>query len=131
MTTKRIQTLAAIEELLDEVKVRNWSLATDAQIQGAMNEISNWQTRKLKIGSDFQEYIAMTTRWYPAQLDEPGSEYANLKEKVEEFNSGFIHAISDIKQEDTDRNLGTLEKAPTSLMKYPQFGGAETQDYFK
>ena len=32
MTTTRIQTLAEIEQLGAEVRVRNWSLASDAQV---------------------------------------------------------------------------------------------------
>ena len=33
-------------------------------------------TFKLKIGSEFQEYLAMVTRWYLEQLEGSGSEYA-------------------------------------------------------
>ena len=54
-----------------------------------------------------------------------------MKTEVENFNSDFIGAIDNLKEEDRDRNLGTLEKTPTSLMEYPQFGGLDSQCYFK
>ena len=76
MTTKSIQIQAETTQLIAEVKVWNWSLVSDAQIQEAMNKIKDWETRKLKIGSDFQEYLAMITRWYPSQISAPGCEYA-------------------------------------------------------
>ena len=50
---------------------------------------------------------------------------------MEEFNSKFIEGIGWIKEQERDRNLGTLEKTPTSLMDYPKFKGQDSHCYFK
>ena len=73
----------------------------------------------------------MVETWFMDQISQPGSEYSNLKNEVEDFNSEFLEAISTIKEQDRDRNLGNLEKAPTSLMDYPKFKGQDSQCYFK
>ena len=44
----------------------------------------------------------------------------------------IIGAINNInykynKEQDRDRNLGTLERTPTSLMEYPKFGVLDSQ----
>ena len=57
------------------------------------------------------------------QVSQPGSEYSNLKTEVEDFNAEFLTAIGWIKEQDRDRNLGTLEKTPNSLMDFTEFGG--------
>ena len=81
-----------------------------------MQRITDWECRKLKVGTDFQEFLAMITNWHPDQLLQPGSEYNNLKAEVESFYSNFSDTIENIKKEDRDRSLGTLEKTPTSLL---------------
>ena len=72
-----------------------------------------------------------TKDWNPSDVSQEGSEYSNLKLQVEDFNAQFLTAIGRIKEQEKDRNLGTLEKAPTSLMSYPQFSGLYTQCYFR
>ena len=100
-SSKKMQCQAEMSQLLEEVRVRNWTGATDAQIQEAMKSIKDWQARKLKIGSVFQEYTAMMTRWHPSTLEVAGSEYSNMKIEVENFKSDFEVAMDDIKKEDT------------------------------
>ena len=43
----------------------DWDDAEDAQIQDAMQRVREWESRKLKVGTDFQEYISMVTKWHP------------------------------------------------------------------
>ena len=131
MTTKLIRIQGALNQLLTEVRVMNWDNAEDAKIHDAIQRVRGWESRKLSVGTDFQDYEAMVTKWHPPQLTQPGSEYTNLKTEVENFYSDFTGAIANIKEEDRDRNLGTLEKTPTSLMEYPQVGGLDIQCYFK
>ena len=76
MTRQKIQCKADMKQLLEEVKDRRWSTGSAYQLKEALNRIKDWQTRKLKIGSEFQEYLAMVTRWYLEQLEGSGSEYA-------------------------------------------------------
>ena len=76
MTRQKIQCKADMKQLLEEVKVRRWKTGSAYQLKEALNRIKDWQTRKLKIGSEFQEYLAMVTRWYLEQLEGSGSEYA-------------------------------------------------------
>ena len=91
----------------------------------------HWENRKLKIGEDFQQYRNLVQSWKPSDLTEAGSEFSNLKLGVEDFNTQFLQAISWIKEQDQYRNLGTLEKPPTSLMSYPHFSGLDSQCYFR
>ena len=114
--TVKNQVQSAMEELLAEIKVRVWKEAEDDQVQDAMRKVSDWESRRLKVGSNFQEYKSLMTKCCHSQLTDPGSEYSNLKSEVEEFNSDFSEGIGWIKDQDRDRNLGTLEKTPTSLM---------------
>ena len=66
----------------------------------------------------------MVVKWHKHQLTQPGSEYTKLKTKLENFYPDFISAIINIKEQDRDRNLGTLDKTLSSLMEYPKLGGA-------
>ena len=111
-----------MEQLLTEVRVRDWVDAEDAQIQEDMNKVDRWKSRKFKVGENFQEYQGMIEAWLPGQLTQPGSDFKNLQKEVEDFNSDNTGVINTIRKQDWDKNLGTLEKAPTSLMDYPTFG---------
>ena len=73
----------------------------------------------------------MIEAWLPGQLTQPGSDFKNLQKEVEDFNSDFTGVINTIRKQDQDRNLGYLEKAPTSLMDYPRFWGLESECYFQ
>ena len=105
---------SAMEELLAEIKVRDWKEAEDDQVQDAMRKASDWESRRLKVGSNFQEYKSLMTKFCYSQLTDPGSEYFNLKGEVEEFHADFSEGIGWIKDQDRDRNLGTLKSTPTS-----------------
>ena len=45
---------SAMEELLNEVKVRDWEEADDVQVQEAMHKVMHWENRKLKIGESIR-----------------------------------------------------------------------------
>ena len=49
------QVQSAMEELIAEVKVRVWKEAEDDQVQDAMRKVSDWESRRLKVGSNFQD----------------------------------------------------------------------------
>ena len=59
MITKQNQVQSAMEELLAEVKVRDWEEADDAQIQEAMNRVRDWESRRLGVGDNFLDYKGM------------------------------------------------------------------------
>ena len=71
-----------------------------------MQRIRDWEIRKLKVGTDFQDYKAIVTKWH--QLSQPGSENTNLKTDVDNCYYDFVGAIANIKEEDRDRNIRTL-----------------------
>ena len=54
--TVRNQVQSAMEELLAEIKVRHWKEAEDDQVQDAMRKVRDWESRRLKVGSNFQDY---------------------------------------------------------------------------
>ena len=83
--------------MLTEVKVMDWDDAEDVQIQEAMNKVDRWESRKLKVGENFQEYQGMVEAWHPDQLTQPGSDYKNLQTEVEDFNSDFTGVINTIR----------------------------------
>ena len=66
-----------MNQLLTEVRVMDWDEAEDAQIQDDMQRVRDWESRKLKVCTDFQDYKAMVTKWPQHQLTQPGSEYSN------------------------------------------------------
>ena len=72
--------------------------AEDAQILDAMQSVRGWESRKLSVGTDFQDYEAMVTKWHKPQLTQPSSDYTNLKTEVENFYSDFTGAIANIKE---------------------------------
>ena len=131
MNTKKLQIQRGTEQLLKEVKMWVWKDAEDSTIQKAMGNIAAWNTRKLKIGEYFQDFEGMVTTWEPTQLLTVGSDFKILQEEVEDFETNFSNAIHSIEKQDGDRNLGSLEKAPTSLMDYPPFAGLDSQCYLK
>ena len=47
MATKQIQVQGVMEQLLTEVRVRDWEDAENAQFQEAMNKVDRWESRKL------------------------------------------------------------------------------------
>ena len=104
-----------MEELLDEVKVREWEEADDAQVQEALNRMIHWESRRLEIGKNFVEYKGVVQTWNPSDVSEEGSEYSNLKLQLEDFNVQFLTAVSWIKQQDKDRNLGKGSYQPDEL----------------
>ena len=67
----------------------------------------------------------------PTQICILGSDFQSLQLEVENFCIDFSNAIDRIKKQDVDRNLGSLEKAPTSLMDYPVFAGLDSQCYLR
>ena len=109
----------------------DWKDAEDSKIQEAMGNIASWKGRKLKIGEYFQDFEGMVTTWEPSQLLTLGSDFKILQLEVKDFDTDFSNAIDSIKKQDVDRNLGSLEKAPTSLMDYPPFAGLDSQCYLK
>ena len=72
----------------------------------------------------------MVEAWHPDQLTQPDSDYKNLRTEVEDFITDFTGVFNTIRKQERDRNLVTLEKAPTSLMDYPIFAGLDSQCYF-
>jgi peptide subunit release factor 1 (eRF1) len=44
LITKKNQVQSAIEELLAEVRVRDWQRAEDAQVQQAMRKVRDWES---------------------------------------------------------------------------------------
>ena len=80
-----------------------------------MGELETW---KLEVGKNFQDYKSLVSVWGRDQLSQPGSNYSNLKTDVEDFNSQLNEALKTIREQYWDRNLGTCEKVPTSLMDY-------------
>jgi hypothetical protein len=90
--------------VLAEIKVRVWKEAEDDQVQDAMRKVSDWESRRLKVGHNFQEFKGLMTKFCQDQLTDPSSEYSNLKVQVEEFNTGFSEGIGWIKDQDRDRN---------------------------
>ena len=92
---------------------------------------ATWNDRKLKISEQFLEYRAMMETWQPSQVSIPDSDYQRLEKEVKAFEKDLIKAIGEIKNQDEEKNLGSLEKAPTSLMDYPQFAGLESQCFFQ
>ena len=56
MITKRSQVQSAMEELLTEVKCRDWE---DAEVQEAMHKVRDWESRRLveDFNSEFLEAI--------------------------------------------------------------------------
>ena len=123
MDTKFNQVKSAMHQLLTEAQVLDWE---DAQIKEAMHKVDRWESRKLEVGKNFQDYKGMVSSWFKDQLSQPGSEYNNLETEVEDVNSNFSGAINTIKEQDRDRNLGTFETVPTSLMDYLRFGGLDS-----
>ncbi len=109
----------------------NWKDVEDSKIQKAMSSIAGWKARKLKIGENFQDFEVMITFWEPTELHTDGSDFKILQLEVEDFDTNFSNAIYAIEKQDIDRNLGSLEKAPTSLMDYPHFAGLDSQCYLK
>ena len=97
---KLIQIQGAMNQLLTDVRVMDWDEAEDAQIQDAMLVVRDWESRKLKVGTDFQDYKAMVTNCQQHQLTQPGSEYTSLKTEMENLYSDFIGAIINIKEQD-------------------------------
>ena len=67
----------AIKELLDEVKVRDWEEADDAQVQKAMNRMTHWEGRRLEIGKNFVEYKGLVQNWNTSDMSQEGSGYKN------------------------------------------------------
>ena len=126
VNTKKLQIQRGIEELLKEVRMWNWKDVEDSKIQKAMSNIAGWKVRKLKIGENFQDFEGMITTWEPTQLVTDGSDFKILQLEVEDFDTNFSNAIYAIEKQDIDRNLGSLEKAPTSLMDYPPFAGLDS-----
>jgi hypothetical protein len=59
MTTKLIQIHGAMNHLLTVVWVMDWD---EAKIQDAMQRVRDWESRKLKVGTNFQDYKAMVTK---------------------------------------------------------------------
>ena len=78
-----------MEQLLTEVRVRDWVDAEDAQIQEDMNKVDRWKSRKFKVGENFQEYQGMVDAWHHDWHTLPGSDYKNLETEVEDFYSDF------------------------------------------
>ena len=93
--------------MLTEVKVRDWEDAEDAHIQEAMHKVDRFESKRMKVGTDFQDYKGMVEAWFVDQISQPGSEYSNLKTEVEDFYSECLEAIITTKEQDRDRNLGT------------------------
>ena len=131
VNTKRIQIQGAMNQLLSEVMVRSWEEADDRHVQEAMRQLQTWNDRKLKIGEQFLEFQAMMETWQPSQVSTPDSDFQRLKKEVKDFEKDLVRTIGTIKNQDEERNLGSLEKAPTSLMDYPHFGGLESQCFFQ
>ena len=57
------------------------------------------------------EYKGLVQTWRPSDVSWEGSEYSNIKLQVEDFNAQFLTYIGWIREQDKDRNLGTLERA--------------------
>ena len=131
VNTKRIQIQGAMNQLLSEVMVRSWEEADDRHVQEAMRQLQTWNDRKLKIGEQFLEFQAMMETWQPSQVSTPGSDFQRLKKEVKDFEKDLVRTIGAIKNQDEERNLGSLERAPTSLMDYPHFGSLESQCFFQ
>jgi len=87
--------------------------------------------RRLKLGETFLSYKAMVETWFHEQLETPDSEFKKMEKEMKAFDETFVDTIYLIKEEDSKRNLFTLEERPTSLMEYPHFGGKDTQCYFR
>ena len=44
-----------------------------------MQKVRDWETRRLKVGDNFQDNKGMVETWFKDQVTDPGSEYSNLK----------------------------------------------------
>ena len=87
MDTKFNQVKSAMHQLLTEPQVMDWEDPEDVQIQQAMHKVVRWETRRLEVDKNFQDYGSLVSIWARDQISQPGSNYSNLKTDVTDFNS--------------------------------------------
>ena len=85
----------------------------------------------MEVGNLFLTYKAWFKTHHTDLMDDPQSSYRKMKKEVENFNDKFEEVLAELDGEDKKQNLFTLEDGPASIIEFPQFGGKDSQCYFK
>ena len=65
-----------------------------------------------------------------SELSTPGSRYLTVKTRVRDTKNEVKDAMQTVEAEDRARGLYTLQPAPVSPLKYPNFSGEDAEYYF-
>ena len=121
LVTKYNQVRVGIAQLLTSMGGLDWDEADDADIQEAVRKLDRWESKSVDILNEFQAYKGMISSYHKDQLTIPSSEYGGLNDYVKSFTLQLKNTMDTVRKQDRDRNLFTMERAPTSQIEYPKF----------
>ena len=91
-----------------------------------MRKVDKWEDRKLQLLTNWERYKSQIYCWDRDQITDDGSDFNVLKAELNTSEKTFIEVVHNIRTQDQERNLLTLERALTSLMDYMKFSGQDT-----
>ena len=109
----------------------DWTRAGDDEIRKAMQAKQEWVKRMADAKEDYMMYKTLVTTLSPEMLTDEESDFRQLTDHYELVKKTLEDALEAVEEEDTKRNLFTLDKGVTSKLEYPKFSGKSSECFFK
>ena len=104
----------------------DWTEAADEVVANAMRHLDKWQEQMNHVERAYRKYENSAIKYsFPEHKQEATTA------TYEEYREKFEALRDDVKREDAERELFTLEPVRSDIIKYPSFSGLPSEDYLK
>lgn len=110
----------------DMIPDEAWDQAEDNEVAEAVRNLPKYEEQWAKIERAYRKYENSALKYNFGETAK-----AAIKATYEDRKERYETTRDDLKREDADRGLFTLEPARTDIIKYPTFSGAPHEDYLK